>query len=405
MEKRYLKIIVYLFIALAMGGCVYDFTPDSKDLQGLDKPLLVIEGDIIVGGTTIVKLGCSESVLSGIENGDIEFMGASVWVESESGENFYGYPIGDFGSMVSSSSDYSIFGINTEDLSLDGRYRLCVSVPGRGEYRSAFKSVSISPQIDSISYSFAEDGRGVQFEVSTHNDSQKPLYCRWSFTEDWESNAHFISRLKAFRDFEDNSIKYEDRDEQESINMSRCYSKSASKDIYIGGTEKLSENIIYKARLNTVAANDRRVSSLYAINVTQTAMDKEAFKYWEGIKASISGTGGLFAPMPNEVRGNIKNDTYPDENVLGYINVSTATHMRRFVYAIELHMFKMTCNETAYPDSVWMELYIRGDVPIRYGETDKGTVNKNEVYWTSAACGDCTTFSNSTRPDYWPSER
>ena len=79
--------------------------------------------------------------------------------------------------------------------------------------------------------------------------------------------------------------------------------------------------------------------------------------------------------------------------------------MRRFVYAIELHMFKMTCNETAYPDSVWMELYIRGDVPIRYGETDKGTVNKNEVYWTSAACGDCTTFSNSTRPDYWPQER
>ena len=32
---RYLKIIVYLFIALAMGGCVYDFTPDSKDLQKL----------------------------------------------------------------------------------------------------------------------------------------------------------------------------------------------------------------------------------------------------------------------------------------------------------------------------------------------------------------------------------
>ena len=405
MEKRYLKIIVYLFIALAMGGCVYDFTPDSKDLQGLDKPLLVIEGDIIVGGTTIVKLDCSESVLSGIENGDIEFMGASVWVESESGETIYGDPSGDFDNLASSSSDFSTFVIDTENLSLDGRYRLCVSVPGRGEYRSAFKGVSISPQIDSISYSFAEDGNGVQFEVSTHNDSEEPLYCRWSFEEDWESNAHFISRLKAYRDIEDNSIKYEERDEQESEKMSRCYSKSVSKDIYIAGTEKLSQNIINRARLNTVVANDRRVSSLYAINVTQTAMDKEAFKYWEGVKASISGTGGLFAPMPNEVRGNIKNDTYPDENVLGYINVSTATHMRRFVYAIELHMFKMTCNETAYPDSVWMELYIRGDVPIRYGETDKGTVNKNEVYWTSAACGDCTTFSNSTRPDYWPQER
>ena len=408
MDKRYLKIIVCLFIALAMGGCVYDFTPDSKKLQGLDKPLLVIEGDIIAGGTTYVKLGSSKSVLNGVQNEDLDFMGATVWVESDNGMVWNEEIDVDFdGSWASETGipGYATYKIDTEDLPLDGKYRLCVSVPGRGEYRSAFKSVSISPQIDSISYSFAEDGNGVQFEVSTHNDAEEPLYCRWSFTEDWESNSHFISRLKAYWDMENNVIKYEDRDEQESKRISRCYSTSDSKDIYIGGTEKLSQNIINKARLNTITSSDRRISSLYAINVTQRAMDKEAFKYWEGIKASVSGTGGLFAPMPNEVRGNIKNDTYPDENALGYINVSTETHLRKFVYAIDLHLFKMTCNETPYPDSVWLELYIRGEVPLRYGETEKGTVNKNEVYWTSPACGDCTTFSNSTRPDYWPPER
>ena len=167
MEKRYLKIIVYLFIALAMGGCVYDFTPDSKDLQGLDKPLLVIEGDIIVGGTTIVKLGCSESVLSGIENGDIEFMGASVWVESEAGEVLSGREL-----------EGNEFEINTENLSLQGRYRLGVSIPGKGEYCSAFKGVLVSPPIDEITWSLSDDGTYVNIEVTTHNPAQKKLYCK-----------------------------------------------------------------------------------------------------------------------------------------------------------------------------------------------------------------------------------
>ena len=380
---------------LALCGCVYDYTPRDASLPGLNSPMVVNDGDIIVGGITRVKVGFTQSLAADEDSAAAVPLGASVWVESEAGEILSGREF-----------EGNDFEINTENLSLQGRYRLGVSIPGKGEYCSAFKGVLVSPPIDSITYSVSADRSYARIEVTAHNDSNDDfLYCKWEYSEDWESNAHFISRLKAYRDIEDNSIKYEERDEQESEKMSRCYSKSVSKDIYIAGTEKLSQNIINRARLNTVVANDRRVSSLYAINVTQTAMDKEAFKYWEGVKASISGTGGLFAPMPNEVRGNIKNDTYPDENVLGYINVSTATHMRRFVYAIELHMFKMTCNETAYPDSVWMELYIRGDVPIRYGETDKGTVNKNEVYWTSAACGDCTTFSNSTRPDYWPSER
>ncbi len=402
MNKRYLRIIVCFLIVFAMGSCVYDFTPDSEDLQGLDKPLLVIEGDIIVGGTTIVKLGASKSVLNGVKNEEIQFLGASVWVESESGEMWPGEPVHD---MISSSLDYDTFGINTENLPLDGRYRLCVSVPGRGEYSSAFKSVSVSPQIDSITYSFTEDGKGVQFEVSTHNDASEPLYCRWSFEEDWESNAALIPGLKAKIDTETAEIVFDELTEEEKKQMTKCYSAGSSVNIYIEGTDKLSRNIISKARLNTVAGTDKRISTLYSLTVTQTAMDKEAFKYWEGIKASISGTGGLFAPMPNEVRGNITNGTYPEETVLGYINVSTSTVKRRMVYATELQLFKRTCFETLYVDSLWREQYLAGNIPIRYEVGEKGNIVKNKVYWASAECADCRTYSNSTRPDFWPEGR
>lgn len=402
MDKKYLKIFACFLVAAAMGGCVYDFTPNSEDLQGLDRPLVVIEGDIIAGGTTIVKLGGSRSVLNGIENEKINYIGTSVWVESEDGRIWNGRAVDDW---LSSLITLDKFEIDTRELPLDGRYRLCVSVPDRGEYRSAFKPVAVSPEIDSISFSFTEDGKGVQFEVTTHNNAEGPLYCRWSFQEDWESNSGLVPRLGAYRDQETNKIKFVELSEEEIQQRTRCFSKGSSKDIYIAGTEKLSQNIIHRERLNTVAGTDRRISSLYAITITQTALDKEAYKYWEGVKASISGTGGLFAPMPNEVRGNIVCDTYPDETVLGYINVSTATWKRRMVEANEIQLYRRTCFETAYPDSVWMELFLSGMIPVRYGEDDRGNIKKNEVYWSTAECADCRTFSNSTRPDFWPEGR
>lgn len=400
MDKRYLKIAVCFFIVLAMGSCVYDFTPDSSELEGLDKPLVVIEGDIIAGGTTTVKLGYSKSVLKvEDENGnndEVDFSGAVVWVESQTGEIWNGRHV---------SWDISKYEINTQSLPLDGQYRLCVSIPQRGEYRSAFKIVAVAPQIDSISYSIADGKTGIQFEVSTHGDSQEPLYCRWFYEEDWESNASITPRLGAQWIYGEENISFVELSEKEIERRIWCYSSGSSKDIYIGSTEKLSQNIINRARLNTVGASDRRISSLYAITVTQTAMDREAYKYWEGIKASISGTGGLFAPMPNEVRGNIVNETVPQETVLGYINVSTASVKRRLVYARDLLMYAKTCEEVMYADSLWMELYFAGQVPIRYEVDDKGKIIKNQVYWSSPDCADCRTFSNSTRPDWWPEGR
>ncbi len=48
MERRYIKIVLAVVMAIVMGGCVYDFEPDSDQLQGLDKPLVVIEFDLVV---------------------------------------------------------------------------------------------------------------------------------------------------------------------------------------------------------------------------------------------------------------------------------------------------------------------------------------------------------------------
>ena len=411
MKKIFLKAIVFCMAAAVLGSCVYDFTPDSSELQGVDKPLVVIEGDIIVGGTTYVELKCTQPVLNGVEQEEIRYMGSNVWVESELGEVWQGVPAIGYGTQ--GSYDENRYIVDTRNLPLDGKYRLCVSVPDRGEYRSAFKSVMISPQIDSITYTRADDRSSVQFEVSTHNDSKEKLYCRWSLIEDWESNAELNAEIRAV--YFEGDVIVEEINEEEQLKISRCYSHGESKEIYIGSTEKLSQNVINKERLHIIYSTDRKLSTLYCLNVSQTAMDKEAYKYWEVTKASISGTGGLFAPMPSEVRGNIASVTYPEEKVIGYVNVSTESSVRVFYYSSEFNMYKRSCAETVYPkeetdsegnkDKIWLSLYMKGMRPVRYEYDEKGNPIKTQAYWTSEACTDCRVYSNSSRPDYWPEGR
>ena len=407
MIKKYFKGALVCLMAILLGGCVYDFTPDAEDLQGIEKPLVVIEGDIIVGGETRVVLKSTSPVLSGVEQEPIFYNGSTVWVESESGEMYMGGATDD--NYASSSKWESVsFVIDTRSLDMGGKYRLCVSVPDRGEYHSAFKSVCVSPQIDTVTYNIASDRSSVEFEISTHNSQPQPLYCRWQYEDNWESNAALTPYVKAIQ--ERDSIIIEDIDEAEQKQMTRCYSQGTSTGIFIASTEKLSQNVISRERLHTVGANDRRISSMYCITITQTAMDKEAFKYWEGVKASVSGTGGLFAPMPNEVRGNIVSATYPHEKVLGYVNVSTASVKRVFFSSTELQLYKRNCSDAVYPmeeegEKVWLGLYLSSMRPVRYEFDEKGRPIKNQVYWTSEECVDCRTFSNGSRPDFWPEGR
>lgn len=393
MATRYLKLIVAVLAAFAACGCVYDFMPEGEDVPGLNEPLLVIEGDIIVGGTTKVQLGYSRE-LGENEQDMLDSWDISVWVESESGGIWNGTP-----TLLKAGE----FMVDTEELPLGGRYRLCVSIPDKGEYQSQFKPVAIAPQIDSVTYYIAEDRSALQLEVTTHNDESEPLYCRWTYTEDWESNAEYPPALGMKK--VDRDVELYELTEEEQKERSKCYSKGSSKGIYIAQTERLAQNVISKQRLNVIPRQDKRISSLYAITVQQTAMDKEAYQYWDALKATVSGTGGLFAPMPNELRGNIVSTTFPDEVVLGYVNVSTATYARKFIYSVEVMMYSMTCNETEYPRKEWTNLQYAPVLPVRYKETDEGDLNTNIAYWTSSQCADCRVISNSTRPDFWPQGR
>lgn len=367
---------------MLLCSCVYDYTPEDASLQGLESPLLVVDGDILVGDITRVKLSYTESILD--EDGDMP-LGVTVMVEAESGEVVSACAVED-------EDEQGVYQADTRELDKDSKYRLFISVPGRGEYVSEFKPVMISPPIDEITWSIAPDSTYANIEVTTHNTEEGKLYCKWNFTENWESNSVFVP----FLEYIPSSNNIRDLTQQEQYERRYCFSEAVSNDVCVANTERLSENLISKYVLKQVANTDTRVKGLYAITVTQKTLDKEAYQYWETLKKNMGETGGLFSAQPSEYRGNIRSLTNADEIVLGYISASTTHTVRQFIDWKSEQLFKTDCEYIILDGDILLyHYYSLGYRPVCRVE-DKG------MFWSQLKCVDCRSYSNSTRPQWWP---
>ena len=398
------RVLAMALLVVAAAGCVYDYEPSDDQIQGLEAPLVVIDGDIIVGGTTRVQV----SFTTALSEDEVQVpLGASVWVESSSGEVWHGQE---------SAGGVNSFEVDTRELPLGGAYRLVVSIPGRGEYCSQFKQVLVSPAIDSITWSVAQDKSFARVEVSTHNGEQEgKLYCKWNYTENWESYAIYPATL----DYDCRLGKMVELSEEEISSRQFCFSCSESLETHISNTEKLKENVISKFIVNNIPNVDSRLMGLYAISVRQTALDREAYIYWENVKKNSTQTGGLFAPQPSEVKGNLMCVTVPEEFVIGYVNVTTQTQMRVFIDWSPMNIFSTACEpvlvhsgpEVTDKDKddpgplYWNAYYNEGYRPVRYPDKQDPSKQKPAAYWAMEKCTNCKSYSNGSRPDFWPSDR
>ena len=376
------KHIALLFCALAIcafSQCIYDYTPQDASLQGLDEPLLVVDGDILVGDFTKVKLSYTESILEDVEEMPL---GCTVMVEAESGETVGAFAVED---------EPGVYLADTRELDLDGKYRLCISVPERGEYVSEFKPVMVSPQIDDITWSISRDGTYANIEVTTHNTEKEKLYCKWSYIENWESPAVIEPSAEYIPYRGNNGLRYLTPDE--ILERSQCWSEAISTDVCIANTEKLSENLISESVIRRITNTDTRAIALYAITVTQKALDQQAYRYWDVLKRNTGSVGGIFSEQPTELKGNIVSATNPKEVVVGYISVTTITQMRKFIDWDLLDFYKPGCRSVQF-EGMWNEKYQEG---YRVYAIDEGV-----PWWSYHRCVDCRVYSNSTKPDFWP---
>ena len=370
--KRH-PLLICLLTVLAVASCVYDFHPDWQGQAGF----VAIEGDILVGDT------CRFDVRFSTDLEDPKNSGApltyTLRVESRDGVV---YPMRD-----------SIVDLTSADRSQEYRLVVEVSAPFRRTYASEWAPVQVTPPIDSLSWSVEADGSKLWVNVSTHSDGDVGYY-RWSAAETWEYYATCYAEAY-FSPEAGTILEYQDGE-----NTFFCWKSADHDDILLGSTKELLEDRLVNYGIISFTPEDRKVSYVYFVEVTQTRLSEEGFRFWETVRNNSSNVGGLFSPEPSELRGNIVNVEDPDELVLGYISVSTRSRGRLFIENSKtlFSHWRGPSYNIVYPQlpSDWWKYY---GWQYRVGWWD----DKVGAYsWLPGECVDCR-FSGGTkeRPLWW----
>lgn len=382
---------IYMIIVLAiLSGCITPFEPVG--LEQLDN-LLVVEGDIVAGEISQFKISRSQK-LSDVTVVNYENL-MFIWIESEDGERLL--PMQSGYEPLLPSGEMSLNGhyfIDTRNISVDKKYKLCFHTNDTKRYESGYVSILPTPPIESVDYEI-KDESSLEIYVSSQNRvSPDNRYYKWRYQEDWEVHADIFA--EAMYDEALNNV-FEINPDQ---NRFYCWNHKESSEILLFTTKDLSENIVHKKRLKIIPSSDRRISYLYAINVVQSSISKDAYFYWETLNKNNNETGGIFSPMPSELRGNISCIDNPEEPVIGYIDGYTLSSKRVFIYDSEIKLYHKyaVCEivQGKMDQEEYYENYSKGlDVITYFPEM-------GEVNWAPRECVDCRLFGTKKRPSFWP---
>ncbi len=369
---NYLNILILTACLGSMLSCISEYVAKDVDQLG---GMLVVEG-MISSGETTVKLSYSVGILEEFTE-ETYVNNATVYVVSDDGSQS---PRGQYESQ-------GAYLIETGDLDLTKQYKLHVSVDGK-EYESTYLTPVVTPAVDSVFWYKQEKGAPVSIRIATHDPAGEALFYRWIYEENWKVQARFMARI-------DETDTYE-YDLWTSNNIHYCWGKDSSQIFLLGSAEKLAEARISQKELTQILPTEDKLSVLYHIGVKQYALRKEAYDYFYNLQKNVESTGGIFASMPTELRGNISCLSDPEEYVIGYMEVSVPSLAERYIDyqegAYEAPM--LNCELTTDPEEAWEK---------GLGRFDKDLVSE-ESYYARRRCFDCrlSPKASKTKPSWWP---
>lgn len=302
-----IRTFYYLLLILVMisGGCVEPYQPS---VVSQDYKYLVVDGNIdLVNGSATVALS---RTLPLYEKDPVPpETNAMVSIESDNG------------SVITLEEVKSgVYEKRNTTFSTSQQYRLIIRTTDNHEYQSDYITIKNTPPIDSVYWEAEIDG--LRIYVNTHDDTGNSRYYKWKFQETWQYSTSFSSFIKLVNG------KIVPRPEEESINT--CWGTNSSKNILVGSSGKLKLDIIDHYLITRVPPG-RKLSEKYSILVSQQAITKEAYDYWQQLQQTTESLGSLFDPMPYELSGNIRCTSDASLKVLGYFGGGSTTEKRIFI--------------------------------------------------------------------------
>jgi len=293
------------------------------------------------------------------------------------------------------SQGYGLYSGSNLALDVQKTYRLHIETSNGNSYISDYVPVISSSPIDSIGWTLGRQGSGepaLNIYVNTHGSPGQSPYFLWHFEETWEYTAAYLSPLR----YVDGKVI--------SIFDSTyyCWNNRSSTSILIASTAQLSQNIINHFAITSIPDNSIKLYRGYSILVKQLSLTKEAFEYWQQLKATTENLGTIFGPLPSQFSGNIHSATNPSEQVFGYFSASSTSQKRIFIKPTDFPTPSgpvETGNENCHLDMIpvsKLNMIGYGALISSYGVGPAG------YYVSSLDCVDCRLKGGAiVKPDFW----
>ena len=398
------KSLMAIAFSLCMQNCVEPLELDQKDVSF--ESMLVVQATI-TDENKLHEIYISRSFpldITGIygENG------AQVQVSDSNGE-IYSFIHQNEGRYVSQDSFAVQAGLD---------YSLSIITADGHSYISKQETAPWPTPLDTIyaERDFRDEDldEGMFIYADSYDPMGKNRYFRYEYEETYKIIAPYWNALDLYVriPLPDLVVAFKLKEQEERV----CFGFKNSSEIIQQNTSDFNENRISKFPVRFISKDDFILSHRYSILVKQHIQSQEAYAYYKALGELFASNDVLSQIQTGFLEGNIISQDNPEEQVIGYFEVSSVSKKRLFFNYVDyfpeedLPEYKSECvfypiDPIGNPEFMSYALNYAGHKFYKSGDgidfepTDG--LNGSQLVMVTRACGDCTVLGSNTVPEFW----
>lgn len=370
------KTFIYILAAALTASCIYPFDPD---INAEAEKSLVVDGTIVIGGTSTVNLSYVENLDRTVDA--IVKPKGNAWVEDSQGKKY----------VQSTSVVSDKITIDTRSLKPGLQYRAAVDVDGN-TYYSEWVEAESNPEMKSIH--FDSDGDYVYVYADISAPVSRSGFVGFRFEECWEFHSDFYP-------------EYTVDPETWAIAPLMfpwpyywCYKYDQSRQSVLWDFSTLEEEEPYTFLIHSFPCTDSRNHRKYSINVNAFALSKDAYIFNKRTQDMSELGGDLFSPDPGMLPGNVFCETDPEKRAYGYVMACESVSKR--AYLSNMYQKAVSFSDAFLVDlekdqysHYYYELNYR---PVKNVQVEDGSF----IGWGPSRCINCIDAGGTqVKPDFW----
>ncbi len=427
MKNIFLKIFILLVFISSLTNCTEPYALQTNNFEDAIVIEATITNEFKKQEIKLSRTYRLEEITSKFE------AGATVFITDGSGNQY------DFEANNGKYISTSAFQAETNK-----NYQLHIATDDGKLYLSNIQNLTTVTPIQNIipEVTTKEGVRGVQMVAKSFDPTNTAKYYRYEYQETSKITApkwspidlKFSTSQFYCQDPSSgfNGFPYIETFLKSNENGKICYKTQMSSNIILTNTNNLSEDRV-NFPVRFIASTDYTIAERYSIEITQFVETFNSYNFYSTLK-KISGSGSILSQnQPGFIYGNIKSITNPNDNVIGFFNVSSVSKKRIFFNFEDIFLgepkpkYFDECKEDIFcsidfttppPGGALLIGPCRPDKVLCAGPGDYGPGQvirsiitlKNYLFYTGGypeftfvkpICGDCSIVGANIKPSFW----